>query len=423
MLFGITLCGVFLCFYKRSRLKDGIFLLISFIVLTVMSAVRYDVGYDYSFVYAPWFYEMIEDPSILAQSRWEPGFRLFLRGLLLISNNFQTVFVATSILIIFLVMLFFWLYSPNPFISVFLFVTLSHFYCSMNFTRQTIAAAIAMFTVPLLKKVLEKLKEREFVKCIPFALGYMGVVLIASSFHMSTLILVPFFFLLLIPINRYVLAAYAVVTTMIYLNTENIILFVTRFWYQGYGIDSRHMQVGFSSPFAISAAVLFLALFIGFNFLIRDYEKNRVYVSYAYFAFFFVLMGMRHSILDRLALPFVLLVPVGVAILVSEFSQQHLTKPYVRQKVAGFVVLLVMVFGGGLAIHHYALTADHHGVVPYQIIFNQPFYREYVQRLRGNIAEYEEEAEIEPEHIELPPLIINDATDAALEDFLSLQEN
>jgi len=391
MLLSLTLCGLCLCVIKRSRLKDGIFLAISFVVLATMSAIRYDVGFDYSFIYAPIYYQLINDLTgeFIAQLNWEPGFMLLLRILTFVSANFQTVFVVTSILTIFLIMLYFWLYSPNPLVSVFLFVALSHFYCSMNFIRQTLAAAIVMFTLPLMKMVLEKIREEDIKGALPFAGGYLAIVLLASSFHASMLLLIPFFFINLIPINKHVLSFYVLITTAIYFNTHMIIGLITRFWYQAYTLEGIHMQVGFSPLFTIAAVAIFLLLFSGSNTLCEEDEGNRLYINYAFFAAFFVMMGMRHSVVDRLSLLFVLLAPVGISILVNKLGEKFwkelpilIKKPALTKSVAIFAVLLFMVFGGGLAIHHYALTRDHHGVVPYQVIFRQPFYQDYLEYLR-----------------------------------------
>jgi len=414
MLIGLSLCGACLCTVKRSRLKDAIFLLVSFAVLFALSAIRYDVGYDYSFVYAPIYDRILNDPTseFMAQHRWEPGFTLLLRGLMLVTPNFQALFVLTSFLIIFLVMLFYWRYSLNPFISVFLFVALSHYYCSMNFVRQTLAAAIAMFTLPLLKKFIEYFMEKRWSPAMAgYAVGYFAVVLLAASMHMSALLLIPFFFINLVPINKYVLAAYVAITAAIYFNTHRILEFVTQHWYQYYSLNNIHMQAVFAPQFTIAVAIVFLILFLGSGALKRLDKGNYLYVNYAFFAFFFALMGTRHSILDRLGLNFALLAPVGISILVGELAKKlkeedpsALIRKYTVKYTAVFIALLITIFGGGLGIHHFALTRDHHGVVPYQIIFHQPFYREYVYWLRtGNPDIYDwGEPYMEPEDIEMP---------------------
>ena len=377
MLSGLGVCGACLCVKNRSRLKDGIFLLISFVVLAGLSAIRYDVGIDYSYIYSPIYERILADPAgpYFTAHRWEPGFKLLIKLLMMVTQNYHALFVVTSILIIGLVMLFYWLHSPNPFISVFLFVALSQFYCSMDFIRQMLAAAIAMYTFPLLKK-----------RTTMNIAGYFALVLLAASFHKSALILIPFFFINLIPVNKITLAIYIVITGIIYFNTNRIVDFVTQYWYTSYR-DSIHMKVAFTPPFTIAVAVVFLAIFLGSAILRKRDNSNYLYVNYAFFTMFFVLMGTRHSILDRLCMHFELLAPVAIAIIVHELLEKYKaekTTPMSNQYTLALAALLVAIFGGGPAIHHYALTMDHHGVVPYKIIFNQPFYAEYVDSLKSN---------------------------------------
>ena len=179
-------------------------------------------------------------------------------------------------------------------------------------------------------------------------------------------------------------------------------------------MNNVHMRAFFSPQFTLAAGAVFLILFLGYEALERADKGNRLYVNYAFFAFFFVLMGTRHSILDRFSLNFVLLVPVGIAILVTTLVEELKETRFtymIKKRVAVFAVLMFTIVGGGLSIHHYALIMDHHGVVPYQIIFNQPFYRDYLARLRGNYVTMdwgEREPIVAPANIDLPtmPFII-----------------
>lgn len=399
MLSGLSLCGICLCIKNRSRLKDGIFLLISFVVLAGMSAIRYDVGIDYSYIYSPFYDRFLSDPIgyPFFGTHYEPGFVLLSKIIVQFTKNYQVLFIVTSVMIVALVMLYFWFYSPNPFISVFLFVALGDYYCSMDFIRQMIAAAIAMYAFPLLKK-----------RTIPCIAGYFAVILLAASFHKSALILIPFLFINLIPINKYVLAAYAAVTAAIYFNTDRIVEFVTRYWYSSYGINNKHMKAVFTPQFTIAVIVVFLIIFLGSGLLKEIDKRNYLYVNYAFFSAFFVLMGTRHSILDRLSMYFGILVSVGIAVIVHQLAEKlkeenptEYVKRYANKSAAILMALLVVIFGGGLAIHQYALTMDHHGVVPYKIIWQQPWWNGYVDSLKGDSVN--EEATVEPE--DLPELL------------------
>lgn len=407
---GFALFGGVLCATGQTRKKEAVFLICAFLVLGTLSAFRYDTGTDYSYVYAPAYEQVLADPVGFgfSDTRFEPGFVLLEKGIAFFFQNYQMLFIVTSYIMIGLFMFCYWKHSPHVVLSVLLFLLLSQYYCSMNFLRQTLAGIIALLGLPFLKK-------RRF---IPFLL----VTLLAASFHKSAFILIPIFFLCMIPFNRYVLAGYGVLTALIYFNTEPIMEFVTRFWYRGYHSQSIHFIVAFEWPFTIALFVQFLVVLIGTKRLREADPGNNVYLHYAFLAFFFTLMGTRHSILDRLSLYFVLAFPISIPLVYQLFRQDFARwKPALasggdklqRQSAFTALGLLIVMFGGGLAIHQYALTMDHHGVVPYQVIWGQPFYEQYLEELRiprletnpDLLAELEQPDEMPPDFLDVEPVL------------------
>ena len=388
----------------KNRKKDLIFLLIVFVILATTSALRYSTGYDYSYTYAPGFEEVLNNPDIsLFGHHYEPGFMLLEKMVAFFSSNYQMIFVVTSVLIIGLFCINYAKYSSNVYLSVILFVLLSEYYCSMNFIRQTIAGVIALFAIPFLKK-------KKF-------LPYLLIVLVASTFHKSALILIPFFFINLIPLTKIVFVIYCAVTAVLYFNTERIMNFVTQYWYQGYHLDNVHVQATFEWPFAVAMLIEFLIVFWGASKLTKKDKSNYVYVNYAFFAFFFTLMGTRHSILDRLSVYFEFAFPLSIPLLYTYLKEsfpswwslfdKHPEEKENRKNAAVTASFLAFVLCGGLAIHQYALTMDHHGVVPYRYILNQPFYQEYLENLDNPQEEpvepAEEAAPIIEEPVDTPP--------------------
>ena len=399
--------AVLACLFQiggKNRKKDLIFLLIVFVILATTSALRYSTGYDYSYTYAPGFEEVLSNPDIsLFGHHYEPGYRLLEKMVAFFSSNYQMIFLVTSVLIIGLFCINYAKYSSNVYLSVILFVLLSEYYCSMNFIRQTIAGVIALFAIPFLKK-------KKF-------LPYLLIVLVASTFHKSALILIPFFFINLIPLTKIVFVIYCAVTAVLYFNTERIMNFVTQYWYQGYHLDNVHVQATFEWPFAVAMLIEFLIVFLGASKLTKKDKSNYVYVNYAFFAFFFTLMGTRHSILDRLSVYFEFAFPLSIPLLYTYLKEslpswwslfdRHPEEKENRKNAAVTAGFLAFVLCGGLAIHQYALTMDHHGVVPYRCILNQPFYQEYLENLDNPQEEpvepAEEAAPIIEEPVDTPP--------------------
>ena len=193
--------------------------------------------------------------------------------------------------------------------------------------------------------------------------------------------------------------------------------FVTQYWYQGYHLDNVHVQATFEWPFAVAMLIEFLIVFLGASKLMKKDKSNYVYVNYAFFAFFFTLMGTRHSILDRLSVYFEFAFPLSIPLLYTCLKEsfpswwslfdKHPEEKENRKNAAVTAVFLAFVLCGGLAIHQYALTMDHHGVVPYRCILNQPFYQEYLENLENPQDEPAEPAEeavpIIEEPVDTPP--------------------
>lgn len=421
-----------------SRKNDAIFLVCAFLLLGSLSAFRYSVGTDYSFVYAPSFEEVLADPVGFgfSDSRFEPGFILLEKVIAYFFQNYQMLFIVTGYLSIGLFMFCYWKYSSDVVLSVLLFLLLSEFYCTMNFMRQSLAGVIALFALHFIKK-------RKFLPFLIF-------IILAAMFHKSAILLIPIFFLCMIPFNWITLAGYAIVTVVLYFNTQRIMAFVTQYWYSSYSSYNIHVMSTFEWPFTIAMFVEFLIVLCGIKKLKADNPENNTYLHYAFLAFFFTLMGTRHSILDRLSLYFEFAFPLSIPLVYRLFRQdfyswknvlsKHGTKTQ-RQKAGIVSGLLVLIFGGGLAIHQYALYMDHHGVVPYRTIINQPFYEKYVRELRTPVLvknetslKPTEEPEDEPisfsetpviQPAETPPDLPAEADEGApvelaLEDYLAL---
>jgi hypothetical protein len=172
------------------------------------------------------------------------------------------------------------------------------------------------------------------------------------------------------------------------------------------------MTVTFTPQFTIAVAIIFIIMFICAGLLVKQSKNNILYVNYAFFTFFFVLMGTRHSILDRLSIYFMLYASVGIAIIIHELvikikeeKPTDYIKKYSSKNTIAVVALIMVIVGGGLSIHQYALTMDHHGVVPYDTVFNQPWWPDYIDSLKSDPAPGEVIIEEEPVEVSIEELM------------------
>lgn len=388
---------------EKDAKRRAIFLGIAFIILAGLSAVRYSVGYDYSYGYAPHYQLVLDNPQwSIKDIHFEPAYGLLEKATSLLSQNYQMIFVTSSILMIALIMFYYYKASPNATISVFLFLGLCQYYCSLNLIRNTLAAIICMFAFPFLKKK----------KIIPYIL----IVLVAATFHKSALLMIAFYFINLIPIKKYTLLVYSVITAFIYLNLEKIMLFVTQYWYSGYRPkDGAPLEI-FEWPFTIFEFLMFLIVLLFSKRLEKKDATNSVYVNYAFFSLFFTLMGTKYFILDRFGLYFVLAYPISFAIILMSLREEWVGWKQLRDvtlKKIAYPIMLFTILIGTLAYHSYSLSLDHHGVVPYMFIFDQPFYTIYLDELEDDKSEATENSVVntEEETIEEP---IDEPNDPAM---------
>jgi len=374
----------FALYYKGStKIKNIIFTSITGVALTVISAIRYDVGYDYSYIYSP-IYQKVMSNNIfnLTKYNWEKTFIILCKSISYFSNNYHTLFIVTSILIVALYMIFYYKYSANIYISVFMFLCFGLYYCSLDFVRQSLAAAVFMFS-------FEFIKKRQFTK-------YMIITLLAMSIHFSAILMIPMYFISYIRINKFTAPIYIICLATVYNYSLEILKLVTKFFYSNYDpLKSKYMTASFEPMFMVPSIIIFIIAFIIQKKLTEIDKGNYILVNYAFFNMFFMVLGSKHSILDRLTLYFeptvMLIIPIALQLIKQNklsFSNCSVFKKLglsVNIKVPtnylhNAALTIVIVFG--LLFNQYILYKDYHGVVPYKIIYNQPFYAEYVNSLK-----------------------------------------
>ena len=153
-----------------------LFLLLVFVLLTVVSGIRgYTVGADTK-VYVRW-YENIENIAIM-NGRFEAGFTVFLKALHMFSPNPTFLLFVSSIICIGTFCIFAHKYSKKPTISVLLYVLLGAYFAQMNTMRQSLALSITMWSFMLMLGQRDK-EQRDTHRSLISAL----LILLAMGFH------------------------------------------------------------------------------------------------------------------------------------------------------------------------------------------------------------------------------------------------
>lgn len=111
---------------------------------------------------------------------FEYGYKILNKIISYFNKSPQLIIIFTGFLTILLLSILIKKYSPNPLLSLWLYVTLGIYQTQMNISRNSIAILISYFGIKYIynKKLLK----------------YLLVILIASMFHLSVLMLIPIYF-------------------------------------------------------------------------------------------------------------------------------------------------------------------------------------------------------------------------------------
>ncbi|MEG1993770.1 MAG: EpsG family protein [Oscillospiraceae bacterium] len=389
----LVLIGYIICNKTNLKHRKGIYLGIVFLILASLSAIRYEVGFDYSFTYVPGWRQVLDTPfSEFNKLYHEKGYVLLEYLISLVTENFQAIFISTSIILVALPIILICKYAADKIWGVFLYYSIGLYYCSMNFIRQSIAAFIFAFAVVFAKKK----------KIIP----YMLLVILASTFHKSALLMIPFYFILQIRITKLVLVLYSAVTIGILFTSNIIVDFVIQHFYQGYKNESIYIIYGVKWYYIVVPVILFVIMFVFQDRLCKDDKSNQIYVSCSFFNMFFYLVALNHVIVDRFTLYFEPTLVIGLTYLITQLrsdrNQENLIEKFKARFNKRYIIITSVIVVCVLTTNIISLIDDGHAVIPYQTIFESDDYRQYYYSINKDNEIITEQ----PEEVDLSDILI-----------------
>ena len=325
---------------RRPEYRWG-YLLVMGLACWLLASLRYVTGFDYRFYESAFQAIAASGPGGAGWS--EPGYVLLNLAVALPGGNYRIFLFVFHFLLTFLVFTWIGRYSPSPWLSVFLFLTLQYFGLSMNFLRQSLAAAIILLAYPFLK-------ARRFLPAC-------SIVLAAACFHRTALIMLPLCFLLSLPPSRlhYGLAALAAGIAYFLMDPliQAAVTLVPK--YQHY-LTEKYWQ-GNSFLYVLLPLGCFL---FSLPLLHRTDPSSPVLVNAMFYSLLLQLFITRHFILERLS------------IYVAFFSLLALPEaalaPCKRCSARTRTILLV---AGALAYFLFAVSQGFHGVYPYHGVWDR----------------------------------------------------
>ncbi len=162
---------------EMNKSGQGVALaVISALILTLVSALRYEVGTDW-YIYYEHFYEVSETGA----GFYEEGFNILNKIVYFIYPNFSLMIAVCSVINCGFVFKAIYDNSINYAFSILFFVIGSLYFNSMNQIRQSMVIAVFLYTIKFIK-------QRKLLK-------YLIIIIALSTIHISAVILIPVYFL------------------------------------------------------------------------------------------------------------------------------------------------------------------------------------------------------------------------------------
>lgn len=277
---------MFWCWLEYKSFKRNSFWM-PLIVLSLFAGVRSSqVGTD-SGAYTRRFRSGLNIDYFQPEKGIEIGYEAYEYLILKFTHNYFWLFFLSSLIIIYCYLIIIKKYSINYRLSIFLFITLGIYTFFFNGLRQGLAMAIFSLSLPFLL-------EKRF-------LYYLIICLIASLFHNTALIMIPFYFL----VNLRIKPLYKIVATFLgsLISSKFLVSYIasTNERYEGYSKVSEN-----SGGFLTLGFYTLILLFIGYiiyYFKINDKNTLKMYNFYSLGVVFIIpiaLLGTNPSGPQRL---------------------------------------------------------------------------------------------------------------------------
>ncbi len=269
---------------KNRRIMRLVFLGITFLQLWFIVAFRDKTGNDFA-MYSEGFFLMKRDGfSTLEYKDWELGFVVLTKLIGAVTANKTVFFAITALLSLAGPAYLIIKHSKMPFLSVLLYMNLFMYYVSFNYVRQAIAISVICFSWDFIKK-------KQF---IPF----LAVVLFASLFHFSALIMLPAYFFAKMKGGIRTVLIYCYLLLLYYITSDSVLNILLSQVHTEYE-NSRFITTGISVIYIVVPFLLCAALFFARKYLTAAPPEFSYLVCLSYFAMFWMVVMTKHSLFER----------------------------------------------------------------------------------------------------------------------------
>lgn len=364
LLLGIIIAGVLQRRFWPGELAKGTYCMLCGVALALVSGLRFMVSTDYYNYWEGFLQSYFLTWEDFSRVRFEKGYLSVSRLLSGFTLGHNILFATFAVLFATIISYYIYRRSANAWVSFSAFVGFGFLYNSMCFLRQYTALMIMLFA-------FRYIEQRRFFR---FAI----LVLLASTFHISAIVMLPFYFILHVPMNKFTLPALLALCAATFLKSEAVLEMVTSVAYQKYGATSREIING-TSPGPCIAFLIFLAVcLICHKALVQRQPYNAFLINLLYWGTFLELVGIKHAIVSRVALFFMTPAVVLLAAELTELLRQGLERlaKTAKKSLAAIVLAYALLLLPMFILHQHLLDINYNGVVPYQSVFSDAF-RDY----------------------------------------------
>lgn len=277
---------------KPSIGKKLCYVIVTFAAMYLISIFRYGLGNDYySYIY---IFRNIQDASGLAifNLGYEPAFTVITKLISLFTSNINVLYAIYALLILVPTAYAIFRYSENIWMSTMMFISLTFFYCSLSFIRQSIAFAVILCAY-------KYIKERNHFKVLLF-------IFIACLFHSTVIVMIPIYLIAaFVKPTKITVPIYGVITALVYFLSWPILRLAVLILpqYKGY-LDLNFITQGYKPVYlivpAIIAALAIVAHFTGYG---KAYPKqSSIFTNFAIFNFIIWFIATKHFVIERFSM-------------------------------------------------------------------------------------------------------------------------
>ena len=351
--FLFCLCGKNNIYKKKNSEINGSIFLFSKTLLGIwlasippmfISAVRYNVGTDYFDTYYTGFYRILNESKF---DNFEIGYLLLNKIIQLFTDNVFVLFIITSILFVSFTYASIYELSYCIPISILMFFFTRYYFIGMNGVRQFIAISIATYS---LKYVLKKDLKR-----------FLLYIILACSFHYSTILFAPVWFLNNLKINKKRLVVLICIDILLFVfGIEIIIDILSRTKYANLLIRYNVCGLTFTIFTILLNGLILTISYTNFKSRVND-GKYRLFLNIQIVCFLVTLVLRSIPLMERIywiySFPIIVTFPWLV----------HGIKSSQIRRICIFTVLFIFAL---YMVYDIFIMHDHE-VIPYQWIFGK----------------------------------------------------